>query len=249
MGTPAKGKSSEDYTPPAKRTPKDLSRIAKWLHSQRDNLEPERRDSARHITSRWNVSDPWFSFAKTLRTLQREDSPYLRGAQALADDYCGQFGEEVLPEMGSLGPFVPYEVVRCTSCRREAVPGSEFCGRHGGQFLTAADAKQISSHTTARIIGATDMAVRVLVELMDEGRSEMVRLQAATSLLDRAGIGPTTKLEVDLGDRSADAASQIREQLARIAETHHRVEEIEATRAPADTPEVEVTVAEVIEEP
>lgn len=224
--------------------PRDVSRVARWLSAQRDNLDNSRRDAARHITSRWDVTTPWFSFAKTMRTLQREDSPFLRGAQELADDYCTQFGEAALPELGSLGPFVAYEVVSCAKCAREAVPGSELCGRHGGQFLTANDARAISQHTTGRIIGATDQAVRVLMELMDEGKSEMVRLQAATALLDRAGIGPTSKLEIDVGSAQEDAARLLREQLIRIRETHGRVVEIEAHNAEVAAGE-EVVDAEV----
>lgn len=243
----AVGKPNEGSTPPARRGKNGLTRVALWLSTQRDNLEEERREAARHITSRWNVTDPWFSLAKTLRNLERENSPYLRGAQALADDYVQTFGEEALPEMGSLGPFVPYEVVSCGKCRREAVPGSEFCGRHGGQFLTASDAKAISQHTTARIIGATDKAVRVLEEIMDEGKSEMVRLQAAMALLDRAGIGPSSKLEIDLGSASEDAARVLRERLSIMKETHERVGEIEAIRSEAKEGE-EVTEAEIVEE-
>lgn len=240
-------KPKDRTTPPASRTAKDLTRVAAWLSIQRTNLDGERRDAATHITSRWNVTDPWFSFAKTLRTLEREDSAYLRGARALADDYVQQFGEAVLPEMGSLGPFVPYETVSCAKCRREAVPGSELCGRHGGQYLSATDAKAISQHTTARIIGATDKAVRVLEELMDEGKSEMVRMQAATSLLDRAGIGPTSKLEVDLGSAQEDAAVRIREMLATMRESHGRVEEITAARE-ATHPAEDVVQGEIIDE-
>jgi hypothetical protein len=244
------GKPNEGSVPPARREKKDLTRVASWLSAQRDNLEGERRDAARHITSRWNVTDPWFSFSRTLRTLQREDSPYLRGAQALADDYCTQFGEDVLPEMGSLGPFLPYETVSCEKCRREAVPGSTLCGRHGGQFLSASDAKAISAHTAGRIMGATDQAVRVLQELMDEGKSEMVRLQASMALLDRAGIGPHSTISIDSGTAAEDAAAEIRDMLTRIRETHERVGEIEQMQAePAPADASDVAVAEVVEEP
>jgi hypothetical protein len=95
-------------------------------------------------------------------------------------------------------------------------------------------------------MSATDKAVRVLEELLDEGRSEMVRLQAATALLDRAGIGPTSKVEIDMGSAGVDAANFLRDRLAEVEKSMTKVDEIEAHRVDDDT-EVEV-VAEVVED-
>lgn len=218
------------------RKPPGRGQLGKWIGTQATNLEPTRRAAAVHIMSRWNVADPWFSFARTVRTLRREDSEFLIGALALADDYAQAFQADALAELGSVGPFVPYDIVTCEKCKREAVPGSTLCGRHGGQYLSASDAEQISAHTSARIMNATDKAFRVLEELLDEGRSEMVRLQAATALLDRAGIGPTSKVEIDLGTAGTDAANYLRERLAEAAKSMAKVEQIEAHRVDEMTP-------------
>lgn len=198
----------------------DWSRMGQWMHAQTTNLDVVRREAAEHIRSRWDITSPWFNLTRILRTLQREESPHLVGARMLAADYEAQF-PETAAKIGLVG-MIPIEVVYCAKCRREAVPGSEFCGRHGGQFLSPEAAQAISEHTSAKILAATDSAVRTLLELMDEGKSEKVRLEAAIAVLDRAGIGPTSHLTVDLGAGDA-AAAEVRARLERMAPNASRI--------------------------
>ena len=214
--------------------PPRVGKLGKWLYTQTANLEPTRREAAAHICARWDVNSPWFSFARTVRSLRHEDSEFLLGTLLLADDFAAQFEKAALTEIGSIGPFTPYDVVQCGffkrnghQCGKEAIPGADFCGQHGGQFLSAEDAKAISEHTSARIMDATSRAVRVLIELMDNGRSEMVRMQAATAVLDRAGIGPTSRVEFDITNAGADAAAAIRERLAQMAPAAAAIEAIQ----------------------
>ena len=230
MGKPA---PTEEKKPPIP------NRIGDWLTAQSNNLDPDRRSASTHIMSRLDVSHPWFSFARTLRTLEREDSPFLIGARGLASDYIEQFGQAVVPEVGSAGPFTPYEVVICRECKRQAVPGADRCGYHGGQYLSAEDAKNISRHIAARIMEGTSKAVRVLEELMDEGRSEMVRLQAATAILDRAGVGPQSKLEISVTSAGDEAAEVLRARIEQARASIAKAGEIEAAN---------IVDAEVIED-
>lgn len=229
----------------AERSKEDADRskrIGRWLGAQVNNLEPDRRDAARHVVSRFDITSPWFSLARTIRTLRREESPYLHGLLALADDFAEVFPEDVLADTGMAGPFTPIDVRRCTECRREAVPGADRCGRHGGQFLSTKDAERISQHTAARILEATDQAIRALTDILDHGKSEMVKSQVAFGLLDRAGIGPTQKIEVDISSAGQDAATLIAERLSGIEASMQRVEEIEAARAEENIIDLEVTV-------
>ena len=241
------------------------SRVGKWVATQAHNVDPVRREAAEHICSRWDTYSGWFDLAKVLRTLIREDSEFAAGARLLATDYVEQFaspgkdgdaeGTDKVRGLTLAGPLVPIDVVRCAHtwlvadathrCRRDAVPGSDRCGRHGGQYMSAEDARRISEHTSSRILDATDRAVRTLIELMDEGRSEMVRLQAATSILDRAGIGPTQRIEVSTAEAGDNAAAELRARLARMRETMEQAPALEAI-ANAD-PDAEVTEAEIVE--
>lgn len=205
-------------------------RIGRWLGAQINNLDPVRRDSARHVMERWDVNSPWFSLGRTIRTLRREESVHLTGLLALADDFAQSFPDDTLADVGSLGPFTPIEVRRCTECRREAVPGADRCGRHGGQFLSAQDAERISQHTAARVLDATDQAVRVLTDLLDHAKSEKVRFDAAVAILDRAGISAVQKIEVDISSAGQDAATLIAKRLEQIDASMKKAEAIEAAR-------------------
>lgn len=222
-------------------------RIGRWFAGQIHNIDPERRDAARHVLSRWDATSPWFSMGRVMRTLQREESAHLTGFLNLANDFAEQFEEDAIGDIGTVGPFTPYDIVRCMECKREAIPGSDRCGRHGGQFLTAKDAQKISQNTTAKIIDATDRAVRVLTDLMDHARSEKVRLDAANSILDRAGHGGTQRIELEMGGNGIDAAQLIHDRLTQIGESTDKVRQIEATRAQVGD-EIEV-VAEVEPDP
>lgn len=218
-------------------------RIGRWLGAQYNNVEQSRREAARHVMGRWDVTSPWFSMARIMRTLEREESPFLPGFRALCDDFASQFEEDAVKDIGSTGPFTPYEVTRCIDCKREAVPGSDRCGRHGGQFLSAQDASKISRHTAARIIDATDRAVGVLVDLLDHGKSEKVRFDAAVAILDRAGHGPTSKIELDVNSGQVDAAALVAERLQGIEASIAKANEITASRAdPGVVVDVEATL-------
>lgn len=205
-------------------------RIGRWLGAQTNNLDADRRDAARHVLGRWDVNNPWFSLGRTIRTLRREESPHLTGLLALADDFAQSFPDDCIADIGSAGPFTPIDVRRCTDCRREAVPGADKCGRHGGQFLSVRDAERISQHTAARVMEATDQAVRVLTDLMDHGKSEMVRMQTAFGLLDRAGVSAAQKIEIDISSAGQDAATLIAKRLEQIEGSMLKAEAIEAAR-------------------
>lgn len=217
--------------------PPDDNKLGRWVGAQATNIEPTRRAAAQHIISRWDVTSPWFSMPKTLRSLAREESEHLLGAQLIMADFADMFGQEA-GELGIVGG-VPLEVTRCVDCRREAVPGADRCGRHGGQFLTPEDAKRISNHTAQRIIAATDAAFRVTMELLDEGRSEMVRLQAANSIFDRAGLSGVQKIEIGVDTAGQDAIEILRERLKETQLSMTKVEEIEAHRVEPGSPEGE----------
>jgi hypothetical protein len=199
--------------------------FGEWLLLQQTNTDPLRSEAARHIVGRWSVF-PWYSHDRVLRMLGRENSEYLLGAQLLASDFAELFNVDPKSARDSgaaILPFAPQSDL-CREikpngrlCGREAVPGAGVCGRHGGQWLTEKERTQITSQVKDRVLEATDAAVRVLLELMDNGVSEKVRLDAALAVLDRAGAGATTKIEMEVTNAGIQATEEIRARLAALA--------------------------------
>jgi len=76
-------------------------------------------------------------------------------------------------------------------CTRSPIPGGSVCIFHGGAApLVKAAAKQ-------RLLAMTEPAFAVLMEVMEEGAEDEVRLKAAIAVLDRAGYGPRSTVVVD----------------------------------------------------
>lgn len=228
-----------------------LTRISKWLSVQSNNLDPLRREAASHVMSRWEVADPYFNPGRVLRTLTREQSPYLTGFQLLLDDYRTEFHDDkAIREIGAAGPFTPVEIILCAKCSRTAVAGSDLCAKHGGQFLTPEDQQRISAHTAQMLTALTSKAVGALDDLMDNAKSEKVRFDAASRVLELAGIGPGMRITID----DSGAAQRQREAIeARIVQMRDsllasvKMKELES--APADSDDTaDIVDADLVDE-
>jgi hypothetical protein len=70
------------------------------------------------------------------------------------------------------------------------------------------------------LLGLSERAVGVIEDLLDHGRSEKVRLDAAVAVLDRVGVGPTSTLRLGAADVEDDGrpspAQVIAERLDRL---------------------------------
>lgn len=71
-------------------------------------------------------------------------------------------------------------------CRKWAINGAFVCYRHGGQLLTVRQA------ANARKAYAANRAIATILDLVENGESEHVRLRAAKFLLRYAGVTPGT---------------------------------------------------------
>lgn len=206
--------------------------VGEWVAAQATNLDALRRDAARHIVGRWDPSGAWFDYARVLRTLETEDSPFLMGAQILAADYAETFNLSATDEVktsGGVGPLIPIGRIRCvepkadgSQCTRYGVPGNDKCWQHGGMWVSQTELERVSAHVSEKLMMATDRAYRTVVDLMDNGKSEMVRLQAALGVFDRAGIGPVSKVELEVTSAAEQAAAEV---LRRIEELSNGVAE------------------------
>lgn len=95
----------------------------------------------------------------------------------------------------------PAHVLRCsahykdgTPCRTEASPGTNVCHKHG------ALAPAVQAAAATRIQMSVDDAARRLVEWMNDAGVDMrERVKIATDLLDRGGLGATSKVLVGVG--------------------------------------------------
>ncbi|MCW2738884.1 hypothetical protein [Nocardioides sp.] len=98
--------------------------------------------------------------------------------------------------------LAPPTVLRCEGhykqdgkqCRREAVPGANVCGQHGGLIPVVRD------RAAARMGNAADdMVQRLLAWLDDPGVDARDKVKIAQDMLDRAGLNATGKLLVGIG--------------------------------------------------
>jgi hypothetical protein len=73
-------------------------------------------------------------------------------------------------------------------CGVPSVPGTSRCVSHGGAIGDADVRRSLIIQAYGRMIEGADVAVRALLEVAIDGRSEMARVQAAKELLDRVGM-------------------------------------------------------------
>lgn len=241
--------SSEDGERKEKRPP-----LWRWFSTQVAHSDSARAKAARAVRERWDL--PTVRFSKIERALASEDSEHLVPFRMLLDEYRITFGigdddEDFARETGMAGLLVPFGPELCDQCTRDAVPGTGKCARHGGQWLSPQDMQSISHRLHDRLLAMSEGALRVLQDLMDNGRSEQVRMMAATTVLDRAGIGPHMNVhhsgQVNVTGMD-EAAAALRDRLDRLAlNAREKTAILEAARRDAEDVEDAEIVSEVVE--
>jgi hypothetical protein len=81
-----------------------------------------------------------------------------------------------------------YRNHRGEGCVETAVAGAGRCGRHGGAITDPEVRRSFLLVAFAKVIDGSRVAVDALLDVAENGRSEMARVQAAKELLDRAGV-------------------------------------------------------------
>lgn len=200
--------------------------LVEWMAQQHNNSDPVRAAAARYIGDRWPFSNG-YNHARVLKLLGSENSEYLHGARLLTEDYAETFGleaDEQFEHVGVIGPLVPVAREQCTHhyksgklCDRDAVPGSGACGYHGGSWMNESERAEMVQRVSERLVDISDRAVGVLADLMDNARSEKVRHDAAVAILDRVGVGPVSKVELEITPAAEEAAAEIRGRLLKLA--------------------------------
>lgn len=200
--------------------------IVFWLAQQHLNSDPVRAEAARYVGERWPFTNG-YHHAKVLKTLASEEDPHLHGMRLLTEDYAELFGlapDEQFEHVGVVGPLVPVARERCghtlksdKQCPRDAIPGAGFCGYHGGSWINETERAEMVGKISEKLVDLSSRAVTVLADLMDNARSEKVRLDAAAAILDRIGVGPINKLELSVTPQAEEAADQIRARVIQLA--------------------------------
>lgn len=81
-----------------------------------------------------------------------------------------------------------YRNHRGEGCTNDAVLGAGRCGGHGGAITDPEVRRSFLLVAFAKVIDGSRVAVDALLDVAENGRSEMARVQAAKELLDRAGV-------------------------------------------------------------
>lgn len=122
---------------------------------------------------------------------------------------------EIEPTGPGLGPggvvprdLIPASVkepVRCRAhtskgkpCGKWAIVGGFVCMTHGGT------APQVRRRANERLLAMAPRAVQIIVELAEGSGSDVVRLRAATELLDR-GLGKAVDVTLDITPHDPDS--------------------------------------------
>lgn len=151
-------------------------------------------------------------------------------------------------------PSQPVPVVRCTQikkdgerCKRWSIRGYHKCVRHAGPGARMPDgnvnkyAAAVIEAARLRLVEDTDMALDVIHDLAQPGSGEAIRLKAAESILDRAGIRGGIELDVNVEHTLDSPVDEIKR---RIAELKRGSAAVEKMKHEAE----EIVDAEIIEE-
>lgn len=123
----------------------------------------------------------------------------------------------------------PIPTIRCTSivksgpnqgkqCDKFAPAGSNVCLQHGYHLESVKKAaQQRVEMARAKILGATDDAAEVIMQLMMFSPQDNIRLAAAKDILDRAGLKQAQEQTVHV-EHTIKASETVTERLKEIAE-------------------------------
>ena len=76
-------------------------------------------------------------------------------------------------------------------CSNPPMMGQEVCRMHGGS------APQARKAAALRLLELADPAITALSEVVKDAPKDSDRVRAATAILDRAGLGPSSKIELE----------------------------------------------------
>jgi hypothetical protein len=116
-----------------------------------------------------------------------------------------------------------YRNHRGEGCRHPAIPGAGRCGQHGGAITDPEVRRSFLLVAFAKVIDGSRVAVDALLDVAENGRSEMARVQAAKELLDRAGVSQDQHLHIHASDNDTSEDELLDALRNRLLETKNRL--------------------------
>lgn len=112
-------------------------------------------------------------------------------------------------------------------CKGPALPGNTKCEYHGGQLIDSEETRRHLARAHGVMVRASEAAVMVVIDILQNSPNEQLRLKAAEMLLDRAGLAVGADVEKITGKPSGGkdalageavaATDALRERLMRLA--------------------------------
>lgn len=109
-----------------------------------------------------------------------------------------------------------YRNHRGEGCVSAAVEGAGRCGRHGGAITDPEVRRSFLLVAFAKVIDGSRVAVDALLDVAENGRSEMARVQAAKELLDRAGVQQDQHVHIHRPEEDTSEDDQVNELRRRL---------------------------------
>jgi hypothetical protein len=141
-------------------------------------------------------------------------------------------------EKSSTKVLCGYRNHRGEGCSKDAVPGAGRCGAHGGAITDPEVRRSFLLVAFAKVIDGSRVAVEALLDVAENGRSEMARVQAAKELLDRAGVQQDQHVHIHKPEEDVSEDELLESIRGRLSETKNRLRlhAIEVGSAPSQTP-------------
>lgn len=156
-----------------------------------------------------------------------------------------------------------YRNHRGEGCTDAAIAGAGRCGKHGGSITDPEVRRSFLLVAYAKVFDGARVAVETLLDVAENGHSDMARVQAAKELLDRAGVAQDQHVHIHRPDETTsedDVLADLRRRL-NVASDRLRIQVLPAakedeiplthapmlTAAPVSHSDDEIVDAEVVE--
>ncbi len=205
------------------------SRIYRWGKHIHELLGPDGRFNAENVAlelSRQGAMAEDLSALASAEAAWRVDT-LVDQAEMAGVSLDAEIGTESVSEEALAVPdakiLCGYRNHRGEGCVSEAVPGAGRCGKHGGAITDPEVRRSFLLVAFAKVIDGSRVAVEALLDVAENGRSEMARVQAAKEILDRAGVQQDQHVHIHRPEEDQSEDELLDALRSRLLETKSRL--------------------------